>query len=400
MLLGRPQVPSQWRARLEKLVDQTSADPPADLAAIIREELEVDLTARYAGIEIPHPIGKASGQLSFTVQQIETSLDAGIGFVVLKTVIAEGADGSRSMEEWSTAETRMNVERRAAGEGRDGWTVTWFGRGWAGSLDDYVEFFSHAMQLPNNRGVPIVPSVKYNLPADPSEVLDAEYRVTTSRLLEAWKDVGCGGPMVLEKDFSPTLAGDPRALSRDRILNWVENVTDWVHGAATDDVRLGVKLMNTMFDDDFQTEMVRKISETNPAFLVVFNRLFDPDAGVAFGGWELSDRNLRVLDRVCAAGVRTPPLSATGNICSGRVMLEYALRGCENGQVHTFFQVPQTEYLATGGSRIARALHTLLLHPSDGLVVWLQHLRESGEVEATNGEIRFLDVVGPVLHNP
>jgi hypothetical protein len=200
--------------------------------------------------------------------------------------------------------------------------------------------------------------------------------------------------MVLEKDFSPTLAGDPRALSRDRILRWVENVTDWVHGAATGEILLGVKLMNTMFGDDFQTEMVRRISESDPAFLVVFNRLFDPEAGVAFGGWELSDRNLRVLDLVRAAGVPTPPLSATGNICSGRVMLEYALRGCENGQVHTFFQVPQTEYLATGGSRIARALHTLLLHPSDGLVVWLKDLHESGKIEDTNGEIRFLDAVG------
>lgn len=394
MLFGPPKVSSQWLARLEKVVARTSADPPADLAAIIREELKVDLTARYAGIEIPHPIGKASGQLSFTRQQVETSLDAGIGFVVLKTVIAEGPDGSRSMEEWSTGETRMNVERRAASDGRDGWTVTWFGRGWAGTLEDYVEFFSDVMRLPNYRGVPIVPSVKYNLPDDPSEVSQEEYRFTTSRLLEAWNDAGCRGPLVLEKDFSPTLAGDQRALSRDRILGWVENVTDWVHGAATEEIRLGVKLMNTMFDDDFQTEMVRKISEASPAFLVVFNRLFDPEAGVAFGGWELSDRNLRVLDLVRASDVHTPPLSATGNICSGRVMLEYALRGCENGQVHTFFQVPQTEYLATGGSRIARALYTLLLHPSDGLVVWLQYLHESGRVEATNGEIRFLDAVG------
>ena len=393
MLFGRPKVASQWRAKLEKVVEQTRTDPPADLAAIIREELKVDLTSRYAGIEIPHPFGKASGQLSFTRQQVETSLDAGIGFVVLKTVIAEGPDGSQSMEEWSSTETRMNVERRPASGGRDGWTVTWFGRGWAGTLDDYLAFFAEVMQLRNDLHVPIVPSVKYNLPDDPAEVLDAEYQFTTSRLLETWSATGCGGPLVLEKDFSPTLAGDARALSRDRILQWVANVTDWVHRAATDEVRLGVKLMNTMYDDAFQTEMVRTIADAGPAFLVVFNRLFDPDAGVAFGGWELSDRNLRVLDLVHRAGIPTPPLSGTGNICSGRVMLEYALRGCENGQVHTFFQVPQTEYLATGGSRVAQALHTLLLHPSDGLVVWLQDLHESGKIDAVNGTIRFRDAV-------
>src|SRR5438445_5180435 len=30
--------------------------------------------------------------------------------------------------------------------------------------------------------------------------------------------------------------------------------------------------------------------------LVCFNRLFDAARGVAYGGWDLSDRNLRVLD--------------------------------------------------------------------------------------------------------
>ncbi len=152
--------------------------------------------------------------------------------------------------------------------------------------------------------------------------------------------------------------------------------------------------MNAMFDDDFQVETVRMASEADPAFLVVFNRLFDPALRTAYGGWELSDRNLSVLDLVRATGIDMPPLSATGNICSGRVMLEYALRGCENGQVHTFFQVPQSEYVATGGSRTSRAMHTLLLHPSEGLVVWLRHRHESGMLESRDGLVRFGDAVG------
>ncbi len=400
MLISRPVVSSKWRALLEQLAEQTAGNPPDDLPAIIREELGIDLTARYAGLTIAHPFGKASGQLSFTRQQVEADLAAGIGFVVLKTVVAEGPSGSRSMSDWSNPETRMRVETRTEGNGRRGWTVTWSGRGWAGSLDEYTEFFSETLRLPNPRNVPIVPSVKYNLPDETDEVVESEYHHTTTRLYQVWDHDGPGGPMVLEKDFSPTLAGDDRSASRDRILRWVESVPAWVREAAPHEVRLGVKLMNAMFDDAFQVEMVRVASQAGAAFLVGFNRLFDPGAHVAFGGWELSDRNCRVLDLVRAAGIDTPPLSATGNISSGRVMLEYALRGCENGQVHTFFQIPQSEYLATGGSRISRALHTLLLHPSQGLVVGLRHRHEAGHLEARDGLVRFLDVVGthPVGH--
>ena len=134
-------------------------------------------------------------------------------------------------------------------------------------------------------------------------------------------------------------------------------------------------------------------TQPQPAFLVVFNRLFDTELGVAYGGWDLSDRNLRVLDMARERRVVLPPLSATGNICSGRVMLEYALRGCENGQLHTFFQIPLSEYTATAGSRTSRALHTLMLHPGEGLAIWLQHAHEAGALERRDGLLHFSDVV-------
>jgi hypothetical protein len=158
--------------------------------------------------------------------------------------------------------------------------------------------------------------------------------------------------------------------------------------------------MNGMAGDEFQIAMLKTLVEAEPvpAFLIVFNRLFDAAKGVAFGGWDLSDRNLRVLDMAHQRGLWLPPpplpLSATGNICSGRMMLEYALRGCENGQVHTFFQLPRSEYTAAGGNRSAAALHTLLLHPSEGLVPWLWHLHESGSLEEVDGLLQFHNVIG------
>jgi hypothetical protein len=356
----------------------------------------VDLSTQYGGLAVPHPFGKASGQLSCKLTQVVDDVEAGLAFIVLKTVIAEDATGTRSMKEWATEETKMRVERRKSLTGREGWTVTWKGRGWHGSLDDYLAFFEESLQAGAQQDVPVIPSVKYHVPGTGETFRWEEYAHTTAKLLQTWDRAGCGGPMLMEKDFSPTLAGDVRARARDQVLVWLREVPLLVDRAAGGRVRLGVKVMNALADDAFQVDMLRVLSERSaarPAYLAVFNRLFDPDLGVAYGGWDLSDRNLRVLDEARACGLAPPPLSATGNICSGRVMLEYAMRGCENGQLHTFFQLPLSEYTADGGPRSARALHTLLLHPDQGLVPWLWHLHEAGVLDEVDGVVRFRDVV-------
>jgi hypothetical protein len=363
---------------------------------LVNEHLDVDLSARYGGLAVPHPFGKASGQLSSTVPQVEADVAAGIAFIVLKTVIAEDQTGERSMGDWTVRESRMKVERRISAGGREGWNVSWKGRGWPGTLPEYLEFFERSLAVARPADIPVIPSVKYHLPAPGEAFRTGEYRHTTGALLDVWSRAGCGGAMILEKDFSPTLAGDDRARQREAILRWLAEVPAQIEQAAPGTTRLGVKLMNALFDDDFQVEMTRAAAAASPAFLVAYNRLFDPEQKVAYGGFDLSDRNLRVLERVRQTpGLRLPPVSATGNICSGRMMVEYALRGAENGQLHTFFQVPLSEYTASGGSRTARALHTLMLHPEEGVVAWLWHLNEAGRLEEREGRIHFLDLASP-----
>ncbi len=391
-----PCVSRQWRSRLIRLLDLTRNDPPQDLASAVLTELGIDLSARYAGVGLPHPFGKASGQLSLNIRQVAADVAAGVAFIVLKTVIAEDARGGRSMGEWAVAESRMAVERKTSRSGRIGWTVTWKGRGWAGSLDEYLRFFAQAQALAKDRKIPVIPSVKYHLPVGDERFRISEYEHTTRSLLQAWQQPHCGAEMILEKDLSPTLAGDGRSGDRERVLGWLATIPRLIEDAAPGRVRLGVKLMNALFDDQFQVEMMRVLSECadpRPRFLVTFNRLFDPQRKIAYGGWDLSDRNLRVLDLARQRLAVLPSLSATGNICSGRVMLEYTLRGCENGQLHTFFQLPLSEYTATAGSRSARALHTLILHPTLGLAVWLRHLCECGALEERDGAVHLTDLV-------
>ena len=382
------------RATLERDFDRFKRELPRDFPAHVRETYRIDLTARYLGELVRHPIGKGSGQLSLNPGQLEDDAAAGLAFVVLKTVIAEDETGARAMAAWAIHETKMKVERRAGGTGtgtetgREGWTVTWKGRGWDRPFGDYLALVRAGRDLTRAGRLLVVPSVKYHLPRLTELFREGEYRYATTQLAEAWREP----PLLVEKDFSPTLAGDALADDRAQILRWLREVPGRIRAASRIPVRVAVKLMNARFEDAFQVEMMN--ASTAADALVCFNRLFDAARGVAYGGWDLSDRNLNVLETQLTshASAGTPGLTGTGNICSGRMILEYARRGCESVQLHTFFQLPLSEYAATHGSRVQRALHALVFHPRDGLIAVMLEREARGELERQGGELRFLDL--------
>jgi hypothetical protein len=358
---------------------------PPDFPAYVRERYHIDLSARYLGFPLPHPIGKGSGQLSLNLDQLEADRAAGLAFVVLKTVIAEDPAGERSMGAWAIHESRMKVEPIRSPSGRSGWTVTWKGRGWDRPFDDYLALVRAAGDM-TRAGFLALPSAKFHLPLLDQPFRSDEYRHTTGALARAW-----GGPVLaLEKDFSPTLAGDPLADERARVLRWLAEVPREIRSAAGGaGVRLALKLMNARYDDAFQLAMLDAASGADA--LVCFNRLWSAERGVAYGGPELAERNLRVL--AAAAGRPLPPLAGTGDICSGLRVLDYARAGCECVQLHTYFQLPLTEYPATDGSRTSRALHALVFHPERGMIAGLLELEEQEILHREHGELRFLDLV-------
>jgi len=367
---------------LDSDFDRFKRGLPRDFPGHVRETYHIDLSARYLGQRLPHPVGKGSGQLSLNAGQLETDAEAGLAFAVLKTVIAQNAAGAQSMAAWAIHETKMKVERR--GE-TGGWTVTWKGRGWDRSFDDYLALVRAGRDLTRSGRLLAVPSVKYHLPRLDEAFRDDEYACTTRALADAWGE----SPLLLEKDFSPTLAGDALADEKAQILRWLREVPQRIRAHA--DVRLAMKLMNARFDDAFQVEMVNVASSADA--LVVFNRLFDAAKRVAYGGTELSDRNLRVLGRPSGRQAVRPSLCGTGNIHSGRMIVEYALRGCSSVQLHTFFQLPLEEYPATEGSRTQRALHALIFEPRNGLIAVMREREAAGLLERSGGELRFLDLV-------
>jgi hypothetical protein len=286
----------------------------------------------------------------------------------------------------------MQVERRRALSGAEGWTVTWKGRGWDRSLDDYLALVRAGRDLTRAGQLLVVPSVKYHLPRLGEPFRLEEYQHTTAALAGAWREA----PLLLEKDFSPTLAGDALADDKAQILRWLREVPEQIRAAAPGGVRLAMKLMNARFDDGFQHDMMDAAAAGGADALVCFNRLFDVEQGVAYGGWDLSDRNLRVLDGLAVRRTPRPPvrLCGTGNIGTGRMVLSYALCGCESVQLHTVFQAPLEEYPATAGSRTARVLHALYFHPRDGVIAGMLDLEAADQLPRHGGELRFLDVCG------
>jgi hypothetical protein len=408
-------VPGEFRKRLATFYEQfATGGLPANCEEFLLEEFSLDVSTEYARQRIRNPWGKASGQLSMNAGQVREDVEAGLGFVVLKTVIAQDETGEQSMDAWAIREARMQVEKiTGTSTGQPGWTVTWKGRGWWQPFDEYLTLIREAREISgsdaeeNSREATlIVPSCKYHLPA-PGETVwkTAEYEYSTQRFLEAW-GASPGEPMPLEKDFSPTLAGSDLATAREQILTWLREVPALIRrgaGDKADSLRVGLKIFNAMFADEFQLELLNLVHEANPEhrpeFFVYGNRLFDPDwefdgkIGVAYGGPDLSDRNLRVMsafarqEESCSSRRPNLPWSATGDIGTGKMAIEYALRGATSFQLHTFFQLPASEYHMKSGSRTQRALHELYFHPETGFVVWAEHLRRQSDSKGSVARI-------------
>jgi len=390
----KPNIDPRDHASLVRDYERFRAGLPEHLEDYVRQHYQIDLSTEYGGHFIKNPFGKASGQLSLNLSQVRRDCEEQLGFIVLKSIIAEDASGAQSMSEWAIEETRMVVERITGQDKSEGWTVSWKGRGWYDTFAKYLEFFDEALSLADPAGVLVAPSCKYHLPSAAEQVWKTgEYEYTTRCLIDVWEKHHPGAPMIIEKDFSPTLAGSDRAAQAEMIIEWLIRVTSLIRrGAAPATIKIGLKVFNAILDDAFQLEMLRAINEqcsgdAVPDFLIYANRLFDPDRefdgvrGIAFGGPDLSARNLavlaqlRLLERQGAIPECKLPISATGNIVSGRIAAEYLLRGASSFQIHTFFQLPSGEYSMKTGGKTARALLELYFHPEEGLLAWLLHLR-------------------------
>lgn len=367
----------------------------------ILEKYNLDVTGKYGSLAVKNPFGKASGQLSCKISQIKADAEAGLGFVVIKTVISQDENSKSLMEDWKIRFPKMVVEEIVSKRGEKGYTVTWKGKGWDKDFEDYLELVNQSFNVYKETNMPVIPSVQYHLPNGEEDFKESEYEFTTKSLEEIWKRASVDLPFIIEQDFSATLT--ELKSTKEEIARWLREVPKLIDKYMdTDNKLIGVKLFNPQYDDDFQVEMLKILNEENGAIvdsITCFNRLFDFDKefegkkGVAYGGYDLSDRNLRVLTKFIEEyrGREFIPISATGNINSGKMMVEYALRGATSGQMHTFFQIPSHNYKLKAGSRSKKALHELMFNPKNGLVVTMLSLKNILGINK-NEVFRFLDI--------
>lgn len=367
----------------------------------IIEKYKLDIAAKYGNLKIKNPFGKASGQLSCSINQVKADAEDGLGFVILKTVISQDENENSSMEEWKVNAPKMLIEEITSKKGETGYTVTWKGRGWDKSFLEYTKLLKDSYEIYKKYEMPVIPSVQYHLPMGQEEFKESEYRYTTEKLIEAWEETAKyhNIPFALEQDFSATLSALP--VKEEEIIRWVNEVPKLIRKHMPNkDSLLGIKLHNPPFQDEFQVELLNTLNDkhfNSVDVITCFNRLFDADRifegkkGVAYGGYDLSDRNLRVLDKFIQERHASIPISATGNICSGKMMIEYALRGATCGQLHTYFQIPSHNYNLKEGRRTKKALHELIFNPSNGLVASMIYIKK--RLGISDREVfKFLDL--------
>ncbi len=382
--------------------DLAYADPlPAnDINHAVRRKFGVDLKAGYAGIILGHPFGKGAGQLSMSDRHVASDRENGLAFTILKSAVGVTESGDVGIDEWQKSAPKMITEPRVALDGRTGWTVSWKGRGWDKGFDAYVELYRQSLQ--SNPGYYVIPSLMVDV-TDPDRAREqADFCI--GRLMEVHESNSPSWDFLVEVDISPTLS----LLAESSDQTFAEFV-----GTSTSAFRQGlagkgkciVKLPNAGIDAAYQLQLVKiAIEESGDrlAGIIIGNRLFDRNAtfedqvGISYGGWDLSNANLATLDLLPSENI-SANLVGTGNICSGRMMAEYAVRGCMSGQLHTFFQLPPDAYRAPKGEggRTWRAIRELLFDQVDGLVPVLLKLEKAGYLHRSDDYvIRFMDLPG------
>src|SRR5438093_11759769 len=183
-LRGAPRADERTARQLREDYERFRDGLPRPLEPYVLATYAINLASAYAGLRVKNPFGKASGQLSLATHQIERDAAAGLGFVILKTVIAQDSSGEQSMREWAIHETRMLVEPIRGRMGEEGWTVTWKGRGWFDTFAAYRHFFTESIGAGQAADMLVVPSVKYHLPGGQETFWkQEEYSFTTLRLL-------------------------------------------------------------------------------------------------------------------------------------------------------------------------------------------------------------------------
>ena len=118
LLKGQPEIGAASRAALLRDYERFQSGLPDSLEAYVQDHYKIDLSSEYGNHFIKNPFGKGSGQLSLNTSQVRRDCEEGLGFVVLKSIIAEDETG-RSVDERVGDRRNTHGGRANCREGRN-----------------------------------------------------------------------------------------------------------------------------------------------------------------------------------------------------------------------------------------------------------------------------------------
>ncbi|HOM27492.1 MAG TPA: hypothetical protein PKV21_08310 [bacterium] len=328
---------------------------------IVKDELGIDLKAKYGNFTLNHPVIVAPGQLTREKGQIERIKKAGYSGCVLKSVVGEDENGNCSMKEYRKKMTYLKtVYEKDDKEGAYP-VILWDGRADTRNLTEYMEFARDVYNFSDSKFL-IVASILCHLPKPEEEIKKEEWLYTVRKLYDT-------GYRIFEIDFCPGLKNNKKIIEKENICRLYREIPELLKENFTD-IIVYPKLLNLNYGIDFQIKLVEEARNGKSDGIVIGNRIFNEGINSAWGGTELREKNLKVIKEV----KRIFPefcISATGGVYTGRHMLDYLNAGAENVQILSYILGKvKKQFLKQKGDKFEKVLYELFFHPENGFLIF------------------------------
>ncbi|MCX7705173.1 MAG: hypothetical protein N2115_02805 [bacterium] len=344
-------------------------DIPENFSQIVRDELNLDIHARYGPLKLKNPVLVAPGQMTVSLKQIQMIKQAGFSGCVLKSVVAEDDKGNCSMIKLRKRPTRVETVYDDYDENGEFPIIHWDGGLDTRNLEEYLEFASQAIRL-NSLDFPIIASLLGHLPSYGEDFIEDEWIYTTKRLYDA-------GYRIFEIDFCPFLKEHDELMNQKTILMWYKSIPG-IMKRVFRDIFVFPKILNLDYGVEFQLKMVEASIEGSADGVVIANRVYKKEFGCAHGGKELKQRNLIQIKNAhqCFPDVE---ISGTGGIYRGTHIIEYLDAGAKNVQVLSFLMGKVKRPFEKKGNKFQQVFFKLMLDANDGYLACLLKQREKNE---------------------
>ena len=342
------------------------SDIPEDFSDIVKNELNLDIWAKYGNLELKNPVIVAPGQMTTSILQLHLIKQAGFAGCVLKSVVAEDKNQRCSMKILRKKPTKVETVYDETDDNGEFPIIHWDGGLDARNLEEYLEFAKEASKI-KSPDFQIIASLLGHLPSFDQDFIEEEWIYTTEKLYDL-------GYRFFEIDFCPFLKEQDHLMNQKTILRWYRKIPE-ILKKSFKDISVFPKIMNLDYGIDFQIKMVESSLAGNADGVVIANRIYKKEFGCAHGGEELRIRNLQQVERVHCL-FQNCSVSATGGIYKGKHIFDYICAGAENVQLLSYLMGKVKKPFEKKGNRFQQVFYKLMLDIEDGYLATLLKKKE------------------------